>query len=335
MGDVAVETLRAGNLVMTSSGESRPVKWIGHRDIDLRARCDAHSFYPVRIAAGAFGADRPSKDLYVSVGRSICVDLCGEVLIPAGHLVNGSTIARVEMDDVSYWHVEFESHDILVANNLPAESYFVMENRSFFVETDGTLDALDDGLGRTHADFCRPVVLDGPLLAFVHQRLAERAEALGWTASLEADLRLLVDREVRRPLEEGKTAVFLFPAGAQDVRLLSSTFVPAALGHGDPRELGLRLCGLSFWTSQGERSVRFDDERLKDGVYAVEAQNGRAFRWTKGELVLDPELWSGLSGAVALLVVHDSAAVRRWVAPAITDTEVTSSKSAPRLRLVG
>jgi hypothetical protein len=155
-GDVAVETLQAGDLVMTKSGKSRPVKWIGHRDIDLRGRSDANSFYPVRIAAGAFGADRPSKELYLSAGHSICVYLCGEVLIPAGLLVNGSTITRAEMDDVSYWHVELETHDILVANNLPAESYLVMENRNFFVEAGGTLEALDKGLGRTHADFCRP-----------------------------------------------------------------------------------------------------------------------------------------------------------------------------------
>jgi hypothetical protein len=41
------------------------------------------------------------------------------------------------------------------------------------------------------------------------------------------------------------------------------------------------------------------------------------WRWTKGELVLDPEFWQDLSGEVALVVSHDRrATIRRWLAPA-------------------
>src|SRR5574337_938933 len=116
-GDVAVENLREGDVVMTSSGERRRVKWIGQRDIKIEGRSDARLLFPVRIAAGAFGPDRPVRDLYVSPWHSICLDLCGELLIPAVLLINGATIAQVEMDEVSYWHVELDGHDILLANN--------------------------------------------------------------------------------------------------------------------------------------------------------------------------------------------------------------------------
>jgi hypothetical protein len=34
VGDVAVETLKAGDLVVTASGEMRAVQWMGHADID-------------------------------------------------------------------------------------------------------------------------------------------------------------------------------------------------------------------------------------------------------------------------------------------------------------
>ncbi len=45
-GEVAVERLRAGDLVVTRSGRTRPVRWVGHRHTEP-AR-------PVRIAADAF-----------------------------------------------------------------------------------------------------------------------------------------------------------------------------------------------------------------------------------------------------------------------------------------
>ncbi len=245
-GDVPVETLEIGDLVVTASGEQRPVKWIGHRDLDFRSHPDLRPAFPIRIAADAFGPNRPSQDLYLSPGHSVCVDLVGEVFILAGHLINGATIAQIEVDEVSYWHVELDSHDILLANNLPAESYMAMANRGFFEERRGLLPANEEGRERTHADFCRPVVLDGPVLAFARQRLMTRAEAIGWTRSFETDLHLVVDGEVRRPLCEGDAAVFLFPASARDVRLKSNTFIPDLLGGGDSRPLGVALTGLVF-----------------------------------------------------------------------------------------
>jgi hypothetical protein len=240
-GDVPVETLKVGDLVVTGSGALRPVKWLGHRDFDLRRNPNPRSAFPVRIAQDAFGPNRPSQDLYLSSGHSVCVDLLGEVFIPIGYLVNGATIAEVEVETISYWHVELDSHDILIANNLPAESYLAMGNRSFFEEHRGLLllPAIEEGRERTHGDFCRPVVLDGPVLDFVRQRLLSRAEAIGWTRSRETDLHLVVDGEVRRPLVDGDAAVFLFPASARAVQLKSNTFIPALVGWPDPRCLGV------------------------------------------------------------------------------------------------
>ena len=73
--------------------------------------------------------------------------MLGEVLIPAMNLVNGATIARASLDEVTLWHVELDSHDILVANNLPAESYLAMGNRGFFEEAGATLDVVRGGTG--------------------------------------------------------------------------------------------------------------------------------------------------------------------------------------------
>ena len=114
---------------------------MGHADIDFRRTPRGGPGLPIRIAADAFGPARPSQDLYLSAGHSVCVDLLGEVLIPVGYLVNGGTIAEIETDAISYWHVELDSHDILIANNLPAESYLAMANRGAFEELRGVLPA--------------------------------------------------------------------------------------------------------------------------------------------------------------------------------------------------
>ena len=242
-GDVAVETLKVGDLVVTASGETRPVKWMGHVDIDFRRTPRGGPGLPIRIAADAFGPSRPSQDLYLSAGHSVCVDLLGEVLIPVGHLVNGGTIAEIDTDAISYWHVELESHDILIANNLPAESYLAMTNRGAFEELRGVLPAQVEGRERTHADFCRPVIAGGPTLDFVRQRLAARAEEIGWKPERDADLHLTVDGRIVRPLAEDGSAAFLFRADAKDVRLMSNTFVPTALGSSDRPHTGRDAAG--------------------------------------------------------------------------------------------
>ncbi len=258
----------------------------------------------------------------MSAGHSVCVDLLGEVFIPIGYLVNGATIAEAEVDTISYWHVELDSHDVLIANNLPAESYLAMGNRGAFEELRGLLPAIMEGRERTHADFCRPVLTGGAVLDFLRQRLAARAEEIGWTRSRDADLRLAADGDIIRPRLEGSVATFEVPASAKDVRLMSNVFSPAPFGSNDPRMLGVMLCDE---LALGHRKVSLGDERLRDGVHQLENHDGNLRRWTNGELILDPQFWDGLSGQVALRVTYDITTVRGWTAPV----------SRPKLRAVG
>ena len=180
---MVVEALEIGDLVVTASGALRPIRWLGHRTVTCATHPRPHEVLPVRIAAHAFGPERPSRPLLVSPGHAICVDLLGEVLMPAIALVDGETIAQVAVDEVTYWHVELDSHDILLAENMAAESYLEMGNRAFFRETDVVaLGASPDSPVRTHADFCRPYVDGGPLLASVRAQLAARAMAIATQA---------------------------------------------------------------------------------------------------------------------------------------------------------
>ena len=164
-GDILVEQLAIGDHVVTAAGASRPIRWLGSRTLDCARHPRPAEVLPVRIAAGAFGAGRPARDLLLSPGHSVCLDILGEVLIPAIPLVDSTAITQVSVDEVTYWHVELDAHEVILAEGLPAESYLEMGNRSFFAAGDlVALHASPDAKVATHADFCRPFVDGGPLL---------------------------------------------------------------------------------------------------------------------------------------------------------------------------
>ena len=103
------------------------------------------------------------------------------MLIPAGALVHGSIIQQVNVDKVTYWHVELHSHDNLLAENLPCESYLEMGNRGFFREA-AVIDLsagpdLVSTSQRTHAYFCRPFHANGAVVEAARARLQALAGA--------------------------------------------------------------------------------------------------------------------------------------------------------------
>ncbi|WP_204262789.1 Hint domain-containing protein [Methylobacterium sp. BTF04] len=172
-GEVAVEDLRVGDFAVTVSGALRPITWIGHRHIEGEAlTADQH---PVRVRGGAFGGGLPARDLTLSPGHPVLVgaedDRSGGVLVPVMCLINGTTIDRVASQAITYWHVELESHDILLAEGLPAESFLDFGCRAFFDEaSDHALhnpDFIVPGLSAR----CRPVAVDGPLVETERARL--------------------------------------------------------------------------------------------------------------------------------------------------------------------
>ncbi len=312
-GDVAVEALAVGDLVVTSAGAYRPIRWLGHRTIECARHLRPDDVMPVAIAAHAFGEGRPARDLVVSPGHSIAVDLDGEVLIPAAALINGTTIVQEQVDSVTYWHVELESHDVILAEGLPAESYLDMGNRDFFVGGDATaLHGLPDATIATHADFCRPFHAGGPVVALVRERLLTRAAVVGWSLIEDplADLHLMVDGQRLQPQMRGSIASFLLPAGASSAWLVSETRKPSHLGAEDARALGLCVAKLAVQDGFGyAASMQADDILLSVGFHGLEPG---PMRWTAGRALLPAALWQGCAGGFFLQIDFAHMALPRW-----------------------
>ncbi len=321
VADVPVEQLAVGDLAVTASGAHRAIRWIGSRLTLPRRHTRPHEGMPVRVFAHAFGENRPARDLLVSPGHSLCVDVVGEVLIPAVALINGTTITQEDVDTVTYWHVELDRHDILLAENMPAESYLDMGNRGFFAEADVVaLDASPDAPVVTHADFCRPFHSEGALVEVVRAQLGARAEKLGWRLEEQGlgNLHLLVDGVRIEPRVRGLSARFTVPAGAENVWLVSDTSVPAEIADSpDRRSLGLNVQALTIDDGFGTPVVvTIDDPRLCVGFHAVERDGDAAWRWTAGRARLPASLWEGRDGDTFLRLDLVGPALPRWVAPA-------------------
>ena len=316
----AVEDLRVGDLVVTSSGDYRPIRWIGHRTLDCRAFDAPRSVWPVRIAADAFGRNRPARDLLVSPEHSLCVDVVNEVLIPACDLVNGSTVAYVEdAGEVTYWHVELDSHDIIWANGMPVESFLEMgENRSLLGLPIAVAAATDIALARSHADFCRPFHRAGPLVNIVRSQLALRAASLGWTPCRDAEIAATIAGGQELVVQSnGGYAFIAVPEAPGTVRIVSATHEPASLGEADERQLGLAVYNLELFASDGTcRTLDLDRPAVAKYFHEGERRRNLAYRWTRGELVLPEAFTAGLPGPMLVRLRYEVSTIRRYQGPA-------------------
>jgi hypothetical protein len=276
-GEVAIEKLRIGDLVVTADRRARPVRWLGRRAVACSGHPDPQSAWPVRIAAGAVAEDQPSRDLWVSPGHSIRVD---DVLIQAECLLNGATISQEPCDYVEYWHVELDSHDLLFANGLAAESYLDTGNRSSFINGGRFVQAYPDFRPAYWADTCLPLILEGPRIAQAKAALLARAEQFGHRIIADDDLHVMADGERINPnwLSDSRR-FFLVPDGIEHVVLHSRHFVPAEVqpASGDRRVLGVCVGRLQI---DGEDLALDQDELFSSGWHGFEHKE--KLRWTQG-----------------------------------------------------
>ncbi|WP_435258033.1 Hint domain-containing protein [Thioclava sp. FR2] len=134
-GERKVEDLKIGDLILTADGSAIPVKWVGRQTfrnniINLPLAADRA---PICIAKGALGSGLPKADLYVTADHGMIID---DLLVNAGALVNGTTIRRVMLSEMSEtftaYHIETEHHDVILANGAPAESFIDYIDRKTF-----------------------------------------------------------------------------------------------------------------------------------------------------------------------------------------------------------
>ncbi|MEM0977481.1 MAG: Hint domain-containing protein [Pseudomonadota bacterium] len=127
-GEVRIEDLAVGDLIVTKDNGLQPLRWTGTKTIDLSNGSDGQDVRPITIPAHSFGPNLPSRDLTVSPQHRILLTdgdaelMFGskEVLAPAKALASSR---RHPVDrTVTYVHLLFDTHQIIFANGLETES---------------------------------------------------------------------------------------------------------------------------------------------------------------------------------------------------------------------
>ncbi|MCW3476588.1 Hint domain-containing protein [Limobrevibacterium gyesilva] len=336
-GEVPVERVAVGDRVVTLSGNGPPLKqvvWTGHVTIDLDRHPDPLAAAPVRLHAGAVEPGMPVRDLRVSPDHGIFLaDEAGQgVLVPALYLVNGATITRdPPTGSVTYFHVELEEHDILMADGMAAESYLDTGNRSVFEASviafvprgaappaaapPGFMPAARDRAS------CVKLVL-GADAAPVHARLMAHVQALGHALTHDPALAVTV---AGAPAELLSAAdgdyIFLLPPGAAAIRLSSRICVPNETDPrgGDARRLGVALARVLH----DGAALPLDGPAFGAGFLAAERDGASIWRWTTGDaaMTLTPRAFE----TTLELHVHTGWS-RYWLAPG-PDAEISAAAS--------
>jgi hypothetical protein len=175
-GEVAVEALKVGDRIVTADGNIQPIKWIGRRFYRDWLAAGNADVQPILFKAGSIADHVPVRDLYVSPEHAMFLD---GMLIPALHLVNGTSIVKVEgMEEVEYFHLEFDRHVVIFAEGATAESFVDDDSRMLFHNADEYLRLYPDEPRNRHTAFCAPRVEAGAALETTHRRLTARAERL-------------------------------------------------------------------------------------------------------------------------------------------------------------
>ena len=132
-GELRIEQLSIGDRVRTLDNGYQPVCWIGMKSLDMIDLAIQPKLFPIRIEKGALGENTPNCELLISpqhrvlVRSRIAQRMFGtdEVLIPANKLLelDGVSVAR-DVDEVTYFHLLFEDHQIIYSGGAVTESLY-------------------------------------------------------------------------------------------------------------------------------------------------------------------------------------------------------------------
>ncbi|MBB94674.1 MAG: hypothetical protein CML68_08740 [Rhodobacteraceae bacterium] len=136
-GEVAIETLEVGDRVVTRDHGVQRIRWIGATTLPATYVNRTSSMRPILVRQGALGPDMPARDMRLSRQHRILVRdwradlLFGKpdgVLVPVVSLVNDDTILEDRPTDaVTYIHMAFDTHEVVYADGIEAESFHPSE----------------------------------------------------------------------------------------------------------------------------------------------------------------------------------------------------------------
>lgn len=130
-GEVPVEQLRVGDMVITRDNGVQTIRWIGHRPMTAGALLQNPHLKPVVLRKGALGHDLPERDMMVSPQHRMLVANERtalyfeehEVLVAAKHLLDNHSVKEIESSGTTYIHFMCERHEVVLSNGAWSETF--------------------------------------------------------------------------------------------------------------------------------------------------------------------------------------------------------------------
>jgi autotransporter passenger strand-loop-strand repeat protein len=198
-GEIPIEHLAIGDKVFTMSGTARPIKWIGRRSYSGRFLMGQKGILPICFSAGSLGDNVPRRDLWISPHHAMYLE---GVLIEARHLVNGVSVVQAEtVEKIEYFHIELDSHDVVIAEGSFSETFIDDDSRGIFHNAHEYCETYGDAPSAP-ARYCAPRSADGYDVEAARAKIEQRAGLRTVTADHKLALRGRVD-DVQRHVISG------------------------------------------------------------------------------------------------------------------------------------
>jgi hypothetical protein len=171
-GQKKIEKLKIGDKVKTISGAERSIKWIGRRSYNGRFVIGRKDILPVCVKAGAIAENVPRRDLWISPHHAMYLE---GVLIEAKDLVNDVSIVQADrVEQVEYFHIELDTHDVIIAEGALSESFIDDDSRGMFHNAH-EYRILYPKVPQLPARYCAPRCDDGYEVEAARRHIATRA----------------------------------------------------------------------------------------------------------------------------------------------------------------
>jgi hypothetical protein len=130
-GDCKVEDLVVGDRIITRDNGMQKIRWIGRCELSGKDLLSKSQLLPILIRQAALGNGLPERDMMVSPQHRILIANdktsvyfdADEVLVAAKHLTSMDGIDVISVSHVSYLHILFDHHEIILADGIWTESF--------------------------------------------------------------------------------------------------------------------------------------------------------------------------------------------------------------------
>ncbi len=130
-GERLVEELYSGDRIVTRDNGIQPIRWIGSKRLSTLDLARNPHLCPILLRRGSLGDNLPERDIWVSPNHRILVNSAQtalhfheqEVLAAAKHMTGGQGIDSVQVRTVTYMHLLFDQHEVILSSGCWSESF--------------------------------------------------------------------------------------------------------------------------------------------------------------------------------------------------------------------